>query len=200
MLYRFVSSRLSARNLYAACFAVVTLGCGSSTTNPNAESKTVGGTAAVVAAGPINIDDATKTVAQFLDAVRRGGETGGANQLLTEQAQLVLKQLGRSVQPLGAPDAVYKVTRAEAVPDTPKAALVHCYWTEPNSQGQNETVQVVWAVEYEAAGWRISGLAIDHQPGSEPAIIDFENATQMAAMLNDAEESIATAPTETTKF
>ncbi len=166
-------------------------GCGSSAPSPVASGN---GAAAPAPAtnGTPQVAEATNTVAQFLDAVRRGGETGGANQLLTSHAQEVLTQMGRTVQPIGSPDAVFTVTRAEAVPDTPGAALVHSLWTEPVPGGTTkESYQVVWALEHEASGWRISGLAMDLEPGQEPMVVDFENATQMAALLNATEATPA---------
>ena len=164
-------------------------GCGSSTPTPSAGGKPTAKTGAVAA--NYEVADATNVVAQFLDAVRRGGATSGANQLLTQHAQAVLQRLGRTVQPIGSPDAVFTVTRAEAVPDTPGAALVHSRWAEPTGDGKSESYQVVWALEHEASGWRISGLAMDLQAGQEPMIVDFENAAQMANLLNSNEESVA---------
>lgn len=174
--------------------AVMACGCGSSATT-TAEGKTAAQAERVAAvASPEDVANASNVVAQFLDAVRRGGETGGANQLLTLQAQAVLQRLGQTVQPIGSPDAIFKVTRAESVPDTPGAALVHSVWTEPTGPGISESYEVVWALLKETAGWRISGLAMDLQPGQEPMIVDFENASQMATLLYSGEESTAAAP------
>lgn len=160
---------------------IATTGCGSSTP-PTAENKPANPTA--TASAPEDVSAATNVVAQFLDAIRRGGETGGANQMLTQHAQMVLQKLGRTVQPIGSPDAVFTVTRAEAVPEAPGAALVHSTWTEPTGNGTSESYQVVWALERESTNWKISGLAMDLQPGQEPMIVDFENASQMASLLN----------------
>ena len=181
------------RALALAGAAIVVSGCGSST------PTTSGGTASANVNGkttPATLDvaDATNVVAQFLDAIRRGGETGGANLLLTQRAQAVLRKIGRTVQPIGSPDAVFKVTRAEAVPSTPGAALVHSMWTEPLQDGKSESYQVVWALEQEAAGWRISGLAMDLEPGKDPLVVDFENANEMASLLNSNEESTVSQP------
>jgi uncharacterized protein YbjQ (UPF0145 family) len=169
---------------------LVETGCGSSS-SPNAAANP--GATPASAAAP-NVTEATNVVAQFLDAIRRGGETGGANQMLTQHAQTVLQRLGRTVQPIGSPDAVFTVTRAEAVEGIPGAALVHSTWTEPVAEGKTESYQVVWALEHETAGWRISGLAMDLQPGQEPMIVDFENATQMASLLNGEENPVAANP------
>jgi hypothetical protein len=178
-----------------AALAVAISGCGSSTTPTTASANSAAPATASATTGP-KVADATNVVAQFLDAVRRGGEDNGASQLLTSHAQAVLQRLGRTVQPIGSPDAVFSVTRAEAIPDTPNAALVHSIWTEPVGEGKKESYQVVWALESEPAGWRISGLAMDLQPGQEPMIVDFENAAQMASLLNsDEPPAVATGTT-----
>ena len=197
MMLSRINALLGVRLLPAALLMLAALvavtGCGSST--PAAPSSTVKAEAASPAVASARVvSDATNVVAQFLDAIRRGGETSGANQLLTEQAQSVLQRLGRTVQPIGSPDAVFTVTRAESVPEAPGAALVHSTWTEPVGDGKTESYQVVWALEDETAGWRISGLAMDLEPGKEPMIVDFENAGQMASLLNSTDAPAAVEP------
>lgn len=172
--------------------ALVLSGCGSSTTTTASGQPGATGNRSMTAA--TDVSAASNTVAQFLDAVRRGGETGGANQLLTQQAQTVLKQLGQTVQPIGSPDAIFQVTRAESVPDTPGAALVHSLWTEPTEPGKTESYEVVWALMNESNGWRISGLAMDLQPGQEPMIVDFENVGQMANLFNQNAATTTASP------
>lgn len=175
-----------------AAALLISTGCGSSSA-PNAAATPAASASGSSAAAP-NVAEATNVVAQFLDAIRRGGETGGANQMLTQHAQTVLQRLGRTVQPIGSPDAVFTVTRAEAVEGISGAALVHSTWTEPVGEGKTESYQVVWALEHENSGWKISGLAMDLQPGQEPMIVDFENATQMASLLNGEENPVASSP------
>jgi len=181
-----------ARRLFAtvalSAATLATTGCGSSTPTAT-ENKP-----ANAAAATEDVSAATNVVAQFLDAIRRGGETGGANQMLTQHAQMVLQKLGRTVQPIGSPDAVFTVTRAESVPEAPGAALVHSTWTEPTGDGKSESYQVVWALERENTNWKISGLAMDLQPGQEPMIVDFENASQMATLLNGEDPNAPATP------
>ena len=145
---------------------------------------------------------ATDVVSQFLDLVRRGGADSGAMALLTSKAQSELKRIGRTVQPIGSPDARFEVTRAEAMPGTEDAALVHSIWSEPQSDGQNSgspdegsqvaasptlQYQVVWAVQREAGQWRISGLAMATDPDQDPMVINFEDGGRMAALLAETE-------------
>jgi uncharacterized protein YbjQ (UPF0145 family) len=188
------SLRTQARQIILLTSTLVVCGCGSSTTTTADGKSAAQATGVAVVGSDEDVSAAKNVVGQFLDAVRRGGETGGANQLLTQQAQSVLQRLGRTVQPIGSPDAVFQVTRAESVPETPGAALVHSLWTEPSAQGQPESYEVVWALMKETSGWRISGLAMDLQPGQEPIIVDFENAGQMANLLNSNDEAVATNP------
>jgi len=158
--------------------------------------------AAVPTNDAVRNDLPTHVVSQFLDEVRRGGEDVRANELLTQQAQSVLKQIGQSVHPIGSPDARFQVTRYEPVPNEPNSALVHSIWSEPNGDGSNSDFQVVWAVEKEKAGWRISGLAMELDVNQPPLIIDFENAQLMANLLaapgatGEAPPQIATQPGE----
>ena len=125
----------------------------------------------------------TDVVSQFLDEVRRGGANSNAGNLLTVKAQEELDRIGLSVQPIGSPAARFEVTRGEAVPGEPDAMLVHSLWTEPSPDGSNSQFQVVWAVQRESAGWRISGMAMELQPGKPPTVIDFENGNLMAQTL-----------------
>lgn len=188
--YRPMSLRLLPSKRFLLTFALAgtvpwAVGCGSSSAPQASATASPAATANNAMPSETELNRAATVVAQFLDAVRRGGETGGANQMLTSDAQAVLQQLGRSVEPIGSTDAVFKVTRAEPVPDTPEAALVHSFWTEPKPDGKSETYQVVWAVEREASGWKISGLAMDMGQEQEPMIVDFENSQQMAMLFND---------------
>ncbi len=132
---------------------------------------------------------ATDVVSQFLDQVRRGGEDSGAGDLLTQRAQSELKRIGRTVQPIGSPDARFNVTQAREVPNEPNSMLVQSIWTEPGPEGTQNDFEVVWAVQREAAGWRISGLAMEIDPTEPPIVIDFENGDEMAKLLAGTEES-----------
>lgn len=138
---------------------------------------------ATVASGSTDVSAAMDTVSHFLDAVRRGGDTGRAHSLLTTEACAVLERLGRTVQPIGSPDATFTVTRSEAVPEHPNMALVHSTWSEPTGEGTNESYQVVWAVQLEQGQWRISGLAMELDPSQPPMIVDFEDHVEMANLF-----------------
>ena len=125
----------------------------------------------------------TDVVRQFLEAVRRGGADSAAETWLTQRAQTVLKEIGVPLKPLGTPNAKFDVTREEAVPGDENAVMVHSTWSEPHTDGASSQFQVVWALQKETAGWRISGLAMEIQPGAAPVILDFENGATMAQLL-----------------
>lgn len=195
---------MKRRRLMRSCFSFSIIatsliglpGCGgSSETATNSSPTAIPTSAAMVdstvvakaAAAP-----ATDVVSQFLDLVRRGGSDTGAEQLLTTKAQSELQRIGRTVQPIGSPDARFEVTRAESIPDSQDAALVHSVWTEPNQDGSVTQIQAVWAVQIEQNQWRISGLALETAPNEDPMVINFEDGNAMDQILaaNDT-------PTET---
>jgi len=169
---RFATSTLIA----LLCFT----GCGPSAPpiaeNPAEKSD-------VTLANGASFSSATDVVSQFLDEIRRGGQDSQAQLLLTQKAQSELKRIGRTVQPIGSPDARFQVTRAEMVPDEQNSALVHSIWSEPNEDGTTSDFQVVWAVEQESGSWRISGLVMEVEQTQPPVIIDFENGEMMARLL-----------------
>ena len=156
-------------------------GCGTSS-EPAAQQDAPSPTQSVAASVPDT--PPTDVVSQFLDEIRRGGQDSPANRLLTSKAQSELKRIGRTVQPIGSPDARFQVTRFENVPDEPNSALVHSIWTEPNGDNTTANFQVVWAVEKEMGNWRISGLVMEVDPNESPVIIDFENGEMMAQILS----------------
>lgn len=177
-------------------FGLCSAGCNSepsATPNPtrsNTHSIAAGSVAprAGESADLADVPSPTDVVSQFLDRVRRGGETTDAGQLLTQRAQSELKRIGRTVQPIGTPDARFDVRQAAAIPNEPGSMLVQSIWTEPNNDGSNGQYEVVWAVHREPVGWRISGLAMEMNPGQPPIVIDFENGDEMAKLLAGSEQ------------
>jgi len=188
---------LTSVGLSAAFLVVLASGCGKSETPPQADARQAGVNAPSGTQSPqsVNVETAQDAVAHFLDAIRRGGDTGGANSLLTNDACAVLKSLGRTVQPIGSPDAKFVVTRSEAVEGHPTSALVHSTWSEPGTgAGSTETYQVVWALEWEQQAWKISGLAMEIDPTQEPMIVDFEDHVQMANLFRSESEPTGAQP------
>ncbi|TWU56945.1 hypothetical protein Poly51_28640 [Rubripirellula tenax] len=164
---------------------LTSIGCGSKTDAVADASTTGGSVASVTTVDGESVPGPTDVVSQFLDLVRRGGADSGAGSLLTQQAQSELRRIGRNVQPIGSPNAKFTVTRAEMIPDEPGSALVHSIWGEPTTDGSKVEYQVVWALQRESVGWRISGLAMEIDPNQNPLIIDFENGQRLAQLLDD---------------
>lgn len=160
-------------------------GCGKSESGPEAAAGAAQTAPLAAASQPADVAAAMNTVGHFLDAVRRGGDTGGAHSLLTRQACSVLEGLGRTVQPIGSPDAAFTVTRSEAVEGHPNMALVHSTWSEPVGDGTTDSYQVVWALQHEDNAWKISGLAMELDPRQPPMIVDFEDHVEMANLFRE---------------
>lgn len=156
------------------------LGCGS---GDSAQQSSHSGAAASANQASASGPSPTDIVSQFLDEIRRGGDDSRAQSLLTKRAQSELARIGHTVQPIGSPDARFEVTRSEAAPGEPNAALVHSLWREPTESGDLQDYEVVWGVQKEADGWRISGLAVELSPNDPPQIIDFEDGELMAQLL-----------------
>jgi hypothetical protein len=187
-------NRFASLTLWSGLIAFAGCGSSSTPTAANIEPESPGAVA-TNSAGTTQAPGMSGTgsspadiVSQFLDEIRRGGEDTLANDLLTQKAQSELKRIGQSVQPIGSPDARFQVTRFEKMPDDNKSALVHSLWSEPNGDGTSSQFQVVWAVHLEPAGWRISGLAMELEPGQAPMVIDFENGDLMAELLSPQAE------------
>lgn len=179
----------------AATLGVMTFtGCGKSDSASQNDTAAAARPGAIQpATAPLDVNAAKDAVSHFLDAIRRGGDTGGAHALLTKNACGVLEGLGRTVQPIGSPSAKFDVTRSEPVEGHPNSALVHSTWSEPTEAGSFETFQVVWALEWENKAWKISGLAMELDPNQDPMIIDFEDHVQMANLFRgDADGAVAT--------
>jgi hypothetical protein len=166
------------------CSFLLCGGCGSSSP---ATAEHSGQQPSTTVAQHVSPSPPTDVVSQFLDEIRRGGQDSHAHQLLTKRAQAELKRIGRTVEPIGSPDARFTVTRFEMLPEEENSALVHSVWIEPNEDGTSSDFQVVWAVEQEAGSWRISGLAMEVDQAQPPLIIDFENGEMMARLLASPE-------------
>ncbi|MGB7329437.1 MAG: hypothetical protein WBD31_31450 [Rubripirellula sp.] len=170
----------------AALVIVSVAGCGSKDSEMAANSSLKSNSSATaMGENTENVAAPADVVSQYLDLVRRGGVDTGAGSLLTSRAQAELKRIGIAVTPIGSPDAKFTVTRSEAFPEQPNSMLVHTIWSEPGADGTPTNTEVVWALEREPAGWRISGLAMDQGGPEGPQFIDFENGARMAQLMNE---------------
>ncbi len=169
--------------VFTLAMGVICAGCGKSDVAQGPSDNAGNSPANTAMVAPAT--SPTDLVSQFLDQVRRGGPDSDAGRFLTQKAQSELKRIGRSVQPIGSPAARFDVIQAVEVPDEQNAMLVESLWTEPMEDGSKVQLQVVWSVEKETAGWRISGLAILEQGATKPDVVDFENGDLMAQLLAD---------------
>lgn len=124
-------------------------------------------------------------VSEFLDGVRRGGSAADVGRLMSAKSRAEYAAAGLVMQPLGAPDAIFEVTRS--VPYGDAGVLVNSLWTEKDETGQTTTYQVGWALKKEASGWRVSGLILDDDP--EPRVFNFESTEDVLA-LKQMQESM----------
>ena len=130
----------------------------------------------------------TEIVSQFLDRMRRGGESDSANELLTKLARQEMVRIGRPLQLLGSPDTRFEVRQAYSVPNDPTRMWVATLLTEPTEQdGQSMSYEVVWTLRQESDGWRISGFATDQGENEDPLEIDFEDGDRLAAILGEGD-------------
>ena len=194
------SARLRAATLFLGVAAGLSLvGCGKQEIAGNASTQP--GALAMPANSAV---DAESVVSSFLDRIRRGGEDHDAMSLLTDRAQAELKRVGQVVQPIGSPDATFRVTRSTPMPvesgsEPINGRLVHCIWSEPAPSAQDanalatptprQEYQVVWSVIMQDDGYKISGLILEMDPNQPPLILDFEDGDLMAQILGGQPEA-----------
>jgi len=111
----------------------------------------------------------------FSDSIRRGDKETTIK-LITLAARKEIQRRGMTIDPPGSPEASYKIGEVKFLDEDKDAAYVESVWIEPGVDGQpSQQTEVVWAVNKEPEGWRISGLAIDMGPNEQPTLVDFEN-------------------------
>lgn len=123
-------------------------------------------------------------VEAFLEATRRGDDRLAAD-MLTRRAIEETSRHGLSVQPPGSPTMSYEIERAEQGPNDD--VYVKSLWKESFSDGQ-EQYEVVWILRQQPEGWRISGMAAQLAPDTDPIFIDFENPTDLADRVGQPPE------------
>jgi len=174
------------KNFAALSLTALAVGCGSEGDLAGGRGGEAEGVAATASVRVATVEQISPedVVRQFLDQVRRGGASFSAHDLLTEKAKAELARIGQDLQPIGSPDAKFTVTRSSTVPGAANSTLVHSIWSESDA-GETVEYQVVWALERETVGWRISGLAMEMSPGSPPLVMDFENGAALAQLIGD---------------
>jgi hypothetical protein len=179
--------------LAGSCLLVAPIiGCGGSSPVAEKQDATVSASAPQTAGVADNVQSPESVVSEFLDGVRRGGDAAGVARLMTSKSREEYAAAGLVMEPLGAPDAKFEVTRS--VPYGNDAVLVNSLWTEKVSTGETVTYQVGWALKKEAEGWRVSGLILDEDP--EPRVFNFESREDVLALktMQDVESDFENAP------
>ena len=174
---------LTLGSLATLCLALT--GCGGGeTTSPNATQAATAtpraNAASFAAVAPRGKPEVV--VNEFLDLVRRGGQSQTAMAMLTAQARRQLAAIGASVQEIGSPEAQFEVTRSQVLAEDADSALVHSLWREPDpTTGQPvQQAEIVWAVQHEVGGWRISRFALQMDGEAEPTVVNFEDMQDVA--------------------
>jgi len=179
---------------------VLPVGCGGKADPDGSANATASNRTTPVSTSASNVPP-NEIVAMFSDSIRRGDKETTIK-LITLAAREEIQRRGMTIDPPGSPEASYKIGEVRFLDQDRDAAYVESLWIEPGTDGQpNVETEVVWAVQLEPEGWRISGLAIDMGPNEQPTLVDFENLevdskeTSAGPMNNRvASEAAPTAP------
>ena len=173
------------------------LGCGGKADSNGDSQATVAARSASGAAGLVS---PSEIVAMFSDSIRRGDKETTIK-LITVAAREEIQRRGITIDPPGSPKSTFKIGEVKFIDSDRDAAYVESVWIEPGENGQpNLETEVVWAVNKEPEGWRISGLAIDMGPNVEPTLVDFEHldVNVVETPANSPSDKVAGAPASPT--
>jgi hypothetical protein len=132
-----------------------------------------------------------EAVTEFLDALRSGNDKT-AEALLTTKAREETAAHDMVVAPPGAPNATYAIGRVQHLNGQEDVAWVSCTWSEKNGT-EATSYEVAWNLRKEAAGWRIAGMATQLGDADEIVHLNFEDLSQLATELENAEREAAVA-------
>jgi len=104
-----------------------------------------------------------------------------AENLLTRTALTVTTRAGLQLEPLGDDNPVFKINDVRYATTKKKLAQVECS-IEETVDGKPYRVGIVWLVRKQAAGWRISGLMLETEPGKAKDLLSFENIQDVNRM------------------
>lgn len=141
---------------------------------------------------PVAADSAPDiVVAAFLDALRSGDSTV-AEQLLTPIAREQTTSYGLSLQETGSQAATYQIGDTSLINGN---AHVNSRWTEYAETGQPINYDIAWVLKKQPAGWRVAGMITAFSPNSPPVFADFEDAEDLLAKWDRADEQLAESET-----
>ncbi len=155
---------------------LATVGCGGEpAATESADPQAAATPASTDSVASVDLQSPEAVVSEFLDGVRRGGTAADIGRLMTAKSREQYAAVGLVMQPLGAPDATFKVTRS--VPYGEDAVLVNSVWSEQSPTGEPVSYEVAWALKQESEGWRVSGLIL-----GEDQIFNFESREDVLAI------------------
>ncbi len=162
------------RRVYSLWAACLLTGCGL------AALAIAGCSAGNTAIGTSTTDPAKATVMAFLEAIKRGDDTG-ARAMLTKVARTKTEELGISVAPPVTSTATYSIRECEQIAGTDDLVHVGTTWTDTDPDGFTTTENVVWAVRLDPEGWRVAGMATRIFDDLPPLLLNFEDPEDMIA-------------------
>jgi hypothetical protein len=131
-------------------------------------------------------------VAAFYEALRRGDNATIAS-LLTDKAKAETARSGLSIQSQASKGLQYEIRETEFVTEQMDGAHVGSVWSEPGSDGQLTSTEVVWILRREQGCWRISGMATSLAEGELPLVFNFEDPEDMQQKRSYAEAHLSDA-------
>jgi len=162
------------RRVYSLWAACLLTGCGL------AALAIAGCSSSNTAIGTSTTDPAKATVMAFLEAIKRGDDTG-ARAMLTKVARTKTEELGISVAPPVTSTATYSIRECEQIAGTDDLVHVGTTWTDTDPDGFTTTENVVWAVRLDPEGWRVAGMATRIFDDLPPLLLNFEDPEDMIA-------------------
>lgn len=167
------------------------LGC----TGQTAATGEGGSSAQSVSAGSVSAakvaadaEPAEAVVERFLKALQ-AGDSATAESLLTEKSRKETAANDWKVQPPGSPDAKYTIVES-LVRDG--ETYVSSDWSEPVSETESATYNIVWIAKPDNGQWRISGM-ITQFGADQDLMLSFEDVEGMIKTIQEAETALAQA-------
>jgi hypothetical protein len=178
----------------STCVLAGTIGCGgqpaATTAGDSSTEAAAAGSSGTAAAGTVaaNAEEPTAVVERFLKALQ-SGDSAAAESLLTEKSRKETAAHDWKVQPPGSPNA--KFTIVETAFQNGEA-FVSSDWTEPVSETEAATYNIIWMLKPDAGEWRISGMITEFGAESD-LMLSFEDIEAMIKTIQEAEASLAQA-------
>lgn len=110
---------------------------------------------------------------KFMKLLQAGNRISAEN-LLTRTALTVTTGAGLQLEPMGGPTSIFKVNEVLYATNKKKLAQVECTIVD-NIDGESFEMGLAWLVRKHSAGWRISGVMLELEPGKTKDLLSFEN-------------------------